>query len=220
MYKLMQCAAIVSLLYLFGSNGVAAQNLTQCQTANSLTNLTSAFEGQWYEASRSPASAWSCVGLDINANASGIYLSLTTPQTTAALYLNQTSTYLLTPVNGTNSSSLVNVTSPAGGYSYPTSSNGNVTIKILEADSSSYAVLCGYSSTSNSSFGLVITRQRSVTNATLTSYVEQINSTYAGFENLTNVDQGLACYESSAATHASALSLVFAVIYAVTKFIN
>lgn len=151
------------------------------------------FGGQWYEASRSPASQWSCVGLDIYTNASGIYLNLTTPEASNVLYLNHTSTYQLTPVgmsNSSNSSSSINVTSTAGGYTYPTSNNGNVTIKILEADSSSYAVLCGYSSTSNSSFGIVITRQRLVTNATLTSYVGQVNSTYAGFANLTNVNQG------------------------------
>lgn len=220
MYKFLQYAAIVSLLCLFGSNGVEAQTLTQCQNANSLTNLSSTFEGQWYEAIRSPASELSCVGLDIFSNTTGIYLNLTTPQTTAALNLNQTATYLLTPVNGSDSGSTVNVTSPAGGYTYVTSSSVNVTIKVLQANSSSYAVLCGYSSNSNSSFGLVITRQRSVANATLSSYVAQVNSTYAGFDNLTTVDQGLACYQSSAATHASALSLVFAVLYAVTKFMN
>ncbi|XP_050341775.1 uncharacterized protein LOC126767980 [Bactrocera neohumeralis] len=219
MYKFLQYAAIVSLICLFGSNGVEAQKLA-CQNASSLTNLDSTFEGQWYEAIRSPASEWSCVGLDIYSNTSGIYLNLTTPQTTAALNLNQTSTYLLKPVNGTNSSSTVNVTSPADGYTYATSSSVNVTIKVLLANSSSYAVLCGYSSNSNSSFGLVMTRQRSVANATLTSYVGLVNSTYADFDNLTTVDQGTACYQSSAATHASALSLVFAVIYAVTKFIK
>ncbi|XP_011183999.2 uncharacterized protein LOC105213129 [Zeugodacus cucurbitae] len=224
MYKFLQYAAIVSLFCLFGSNVVVAQNappsLTQCLNASSLTNLTSAFEGQWYEALRSPASQSSCVGLDIYSNATGIYLNLTTPEDSHALYLNQTSTYTLTPVGEANSSISANVTSPAGGYSYPTGNNVNVTIKILQTDSANYAVLCGISSKSNSSFGLVLTRQRVVTNASLASYVGQVNSTYAGFANLSTVNQGPVCYQNSAATHASALSLVFAVIYAAIKFTN
>ncbi|CAD6996357.1 unnamed protein product [Ceratitis capitata] len=219
MQKFLQYATIVGLLCLFGSRGVSAQNntqnLIQCQDANSLMNLTTNFTGSWYESSRSPASALGCVALDLVSNATGLYLNLTMPTSANALNINQTLTYSL----DFQAPNVTGQTSPMAGYSF-SSSLGNVTVKVLSTDNTNYAIICGYTSNANSSFGAILTRQRPVSSATLTSYAVSVNSTYADFSNMTDLTQSSVCYESSAASHASALSFVFAIIYALFKFVN
>ncbi|XP_054747202.1 uncharacterized protein LOC129253014 [Anastrepha obliqua] len=218
MHSFLQYALTVALLCLCSSS-VMAQNNTQisCQNATSLTSLNSSFVGEWYEASRSPASNSSCVGLNIFTNTSGLYLNLTVSASNTLLYENTTVSYSL--ANSTVVSS--NETSPAGGYVFVPTANVNVTIKVLMTDNTNYALVCGYYNNTGSTFGAILTRQRPVSNATLTSYVTMGNASYADFANMTAVVQNSTCYlASSAASHVSMLSLIVATIYAMLKLIN
>ncbi|XP_036335611.1 uncharacterized protein LOC118745999 [Rhagoletis pomonella] len=226
MNKFLQYVVTVALLCLC-SGTVMAQNssLISCQNATSLTNLNSSFTGIWFEASRSPASAASCVGLNITTNGTAFSFSITSASNSSALYSNATSTYPLlnstiTPLT-TNLSAQSTFIAPPGGFYYLPQANENVTVKVVMTDYTNVAFICGYSNTTNSSFGAILTRQRAVTSGILSTYAAMVNSNYTNFSNLTAVTQSAACYQrNSAASHASVLSLIFAVVYATLKFLN
>ncbi|XP_075144779.1 uncharacterized protein LOC142219900 [Haematobia irritans] len=154
----------------------------------------SQINGTWWEVARNPAPIgnWDCVEVEfIEEPGNNVLIQTTYSNTPSYLWVNQTMSATINLDNSNGDGYNISYVNGLTNTSY-------TVYKLLDTDYQNYAFICGYTNISdtNSTFGIVLTRERYPNTTVLNSYEMMAYQNYADFTNgtMSLITQSPTCY--------------------------
>ncbi|KAH8420869.1 hypothetical protein KR222_007464 [Zaprionus bogoriensis] len=178
------------------------------------------FAGTWWEVARQPVGSYFCTQINVTVLSTAqdnVLINTTYSNTPTYPWVNQVMNATLTVTNGSTEGHNFTYWNPPVYTAY-------TVYKVLATNYTDYAFICGYTNASDTatSFGMIITRNRSISTAALDNLESLSSAKYANFLNgsMGLITQDETCLGNGAdpSTAVTAFYAVFAlVIYQLTK---
>ncbi|XP_023034494.2 uncharacterized protein LOC6647366 [Drosophila willistoni] len=222
----MQLFCLLLGLVLIADHATTALNLTDCFMSSSTEDLDlEKFSGIWWEVARQPSSSDFCTEVNITA----LNPATTTDNTTVLIATTYSNTVDYPWVNQTMNATLsVNKSELEYGFDFlywnPPNYTPKTVFKVLAIDYTEYAFVCGYtnSSDNSTSFGILLSRDRTPNTTTLQSWQQNASALYPNFEvdGMTVITQDDTCYAAGANPSSVLSMLCFALSFIIFVYLK